>query len=95
MTDFRFVQKNLSSTLFPGVPSDVSVHSGFADEHAKTATTILDAVRVLLSLYRASTVVSVSGAQDLIPRSPSLIVSRRSATHLVAPLPNSTPCSSP
>ncbi|PIL28231.1 hypothetical protein GSI_09643 [Ganoderma sinense ZZ0214-1] len=49
----------LNSTLFPGVPSDVFVHGGFADEHAKTATTILDTVKVLLSLSNASAFIPI------------------------------------
>ena len=52
MTDFRLFQKNLNSTLFPGVPPDVFVHGGFVDEHAKTATTILDAVDSILEVEK-------------------------------------------
>ncbi|KAJ3512952.1 hypothetical protein NLJ89_g3222 [Agrocybe chaxingu] len=38
----------LNSSLFPGVPSNIQVHSGFASEHAKTATSVLTAVRTAL-----------------------------------------------
>ncbi|KAI1789485.1 alpha/beta-hydrolase [Ganoderma leucocontextum] len=59
LTDINLVRTPLNSTLFPGVSSDVQVHGGFADEHAKTATIILDEVKKLLSSYGASTVVAV------------------------------------
>lgn len=62
MTDLSIAQKNLDSTLFPGVSSSVLVHSGFADQHAKTASIILAEVKKLLSSSGASTVVSVSTA---------------------------------
>ncbi|KAL4069869.1 Alpha/Beta hydrolase protein [Scleroderma yunnanense] len=48
-----------SSTLFPGIDSSVKVHSGFANEHAKTALIILDEVKRLLTLYNASKVTVV------------------------------------
>ena len=59
LTDINFILKNLDSTLFPGVSSDVEVHGGFADEHAKTATTILAEVNKQLSATGASNVVVV------------------------------------
>ncbi|RPD55587.1 alpha/beta-hydrolase [Lentinus tigrinus ALCF2SS1-7] len=49
LTDVNFVMKSLDTTLFPGVPSGVQVHGGFADEHAKTASIILAEVKSLLS----------------------------------------------
>ncbi|KAF9471994.1 alpha/beta-hydrolase [Pholiota conissans] len=48
VTDGAFVLKNLDSTLFPGISSDIEVHSGFADEHAKTATSVLAAVNTAI-----------------------------------------------
>ena len=36
-TDIDAFKENLDSTLFPGVPSSVEVHSGFANEQAKFA----------------------------------------------------------
>ncbi|KAI9440856.1 lipase [Lactarius indigo] len=41
LTDIDVFMTNLDSTLFPGLPSSIQVHSGFAAEHAKTAQTIL------------------------------------------------------
>ena len=89
LTDAEILQKSLNSTLFPGVPSDVLVHSGFADEHAKTATSILDQVRILLTSSGASTVVSVSSPWDLICSPPlTRRIHRRSATRWAGPSPN-------
>lgn len=34
VTDADFFLTNLNSTLFPGISSDIEVHSGFADEQA-------------------------------------------------------------
>ncbi|KAF8180842.1 alpha/beta-hydrolase [Pholiota molesta] len=48
VTDIEFSLINLNSTLFPGISSDIKVHSGFADEHAKTATSVLAAVQTAL-----------------------------------------------
>jgi predicted lipase len=47
----------LDSTLFPGLSSSILVHKGFANEHAKTAQTILAAVLTLLSQHSASSIV--------------------------------------
>jgi predicted lipase len=47
----------LNSALFPGLSSSIQVHQGFANEHAKTAQTILAAVLTLLSQHSASSVV--------------------------------------
>ena len=51
--------KKPSSSLFPGLPSNVLVHSGFADQHAKTATTILTEVKRLISSKGATSVILV------------------------------------
>ncbi|KAF9563620.1 alpha/beta-hydrolase [Agrocybe pediades] len=48
VTDADFSLENLDSTLFPGISSDIKVHSGFADEHAKTATSVLAATQKAL-----------------------------------------------
>lgn len=60
LTDINIFTKNLDSGLFPGVSSDIWVHGGFADEHAKTASTILSSVKSLISSKGASTVICVS-----------------------------------
>ncbi|PPQ79130.1 hypothetical protein CVT26_004098 [Gymnopilus dilepis] len=48
LTDGDFFLTKLNSTLFPGISSSIEVHSGFADEHAKTATSVLAAVKTAL-----------------------------------------------
>ncbi|KAF8968553.1 lipase [Flammula alnicola] len=48
VTDGDFFLTNLNSTLFPGISSSIQVHSGFADEHAKTATSVLSAVQTAI-----------------------------------------------
>lgn len=49
VTDATFSLESLNSTLFPGLSSDLQVHSGFADEHAKTASEVLSAVQTAMS----------------------------------------------
>ncbi|KAE9395851.1 alpha/beta-hydrolase [Gymnopus androsaceus JB14] len=49
LTDVEFDLAPLSTTLFPGVSSSVEVHSGFQDEHALTAATILAEVKSLMA----------------------------------------------
>ncbi|KAF8909280.1 lipase [Gymnopilus junonius] len=48
LTDGDFFLTKLNSTLFPSVSSSIEVHSGFADEHAKTATSVLASVQTAL-----------------------------------------------
>ncbi|KAG7094313.1 hypothetical protein E1B28_007915 [Marasmius oreades] len=59
LTDANFFLENLNPSLFPGVPSSVQVHNGFADEHAKTATQVLTAVQQALSANSANQVTVV------------------------------------
>ncbi|KAH8989453.1 lipase class 3 family protein [Lactarius akahatsu] len=59
LTDANFFLESLDPSLFPGVPSSVEAHNGFADEHAKTAPTILSAVQQTLSAHGASSVTVV------------------------------------
>ncbi|KAI0751667.1 alpha/beta-hydrolase [Daedaleopsis nitida] len=56
LTDLNIATKSLDTSLFPGVSSAVQVHGGFADEHAKTAGTILTEVKALLSQTGSSNV---------------------------------------
>jgi predicted lipase len=56
LTDLNIRLTNLNSALFPGLSSSIQVHSGFAAEHAKTATTILAAVSRLLARHGSSSV---------------------------------------
>lgn len=65
LTDINVLTGPLDSTLFPGVPSGVSVHSGFRDEHAKTASQILAEVKSLLAANKANSVTLVSQSPTL------------------------------
>ncbi|KAJ7035547.1 lipase, partial [Mycena alexandri] len=51
LTDASILQTALNSTLFPGTGSEITVHAGFLDEHAKTAALILSAVEKALDRY--------------------------------------------
>ncbi|KIJ64648.1 hypothetical protein HYDPIDRAFT_181861 [Hydnomerulius pinastri MD-312] len=59
LTDVDIPMENLDPTLFPGVDSSVEVHSGFANEHAQTASIILTEVKSLISQYSATSVTLV------------------------------------
>ncbi|KAF8259379.1 lipase, partial [Lactarius quietus] len=59
LTDADFFLESLDSSLFPGIPSSVEVHSGFASEQASTAPTILSAVQQTLSEHGASSVTTL------------------------------------
>ncbi|PPQ76610.1 LOW QUALITY PROTEIN: hypothetical protein CVT26_012749 [Gymnopilus dilepis] len=58
-TDVDAFLESLDSTLFPGISSSVEAHSGFANEQAKTATTILSAVKTAISAHSAKKVTIV------------------------------------
>ncbi|PPQ69478.1 hypothetical protein CVT25_002042 [Psilocybe cyanescens] len=58
-TDADAFLESLDSTLFPGVSSSVEAHSGFANEQAKTATTILAAVQSTIAAHKATKVTIV------------------------------------
>ncbi|KAJ7886069.1 alpha/beta-hydrolase [Mycena leptocephala] len=51
LTDADFFLRGLDPTLFPGLSSSIEVHSGFANEHAKTAALVLAAVQKALSQF--------------------------------------------
>ncbi|KAH9055743.1 lipase class 3 family protein [Lactarius vividus] len=59
LTDINLLREPLDSSLFPGVPSSVEVHDGFASEQARTASAILSAVQQTLSAHSASSVTVV------------------------------------
>jgi hypothetical protein len=59
LTDADFIREPLSSSLFPGIPSSVEVHSGFASEQARTAPTILSYVEKTLTAHGTSSVTVV------------------------------------
>jgi hypothetical protein len=49
----------LDHALFPDIPSDIRVHSGFAIEHKKTASQILAEVERLMNEYSSTNVILV------------------------------------
>ncbi|KAG1770869.1 Alpha/Beta hydrolase protein [Suillus placidus] len=59
LTDANALMERLDPMLFPGVDSSVEVHSGFANEHALTASIILKEVKSLISQYNANSVTLV------------------------------------
>ncbi|KIY62160.1 alpha/beta-hydrolase [Cylindrobasidium torrendii FP15055 ss-10] len=59
LTDVQVLQRQLSTTLFPGISSSVYVHSGFADQHALTASVILAEVKKLFTARKTSNLVLV------------------------------------
>ncbi|KAF9485578.1 lipase class 3 family protein [Pholiota conissans] len=67
LTDAKVALRPLSSSLFPGVPSTIKVHDGFANEHAKTATAVLAAVKKALqqSKFNKVTLVGHSLGKNL------------------------------
>jgi len=58
-TDADAILKSLNPTLFPGVSSSVEAHSGFANEQAQTAPTILAAVQKAIAAHSATKVTIV------------------------------------
>ncbi|OCH96309.1 lipase [Obba rivulosa] len=59
LTDGDIEMTTLSSSLFPGLSSDIEVHEGFADAQASTASDVLNAVQSTLSQHGASHVTAV------------------------------------
>ncbi|CAA7259111.1 unnamed protein product [Cyclocybe aegerita] len=59
LTDANIVLASLSTSLFPGVTSGTQVHSGFRDQHAKTASVILTEVKRLMALKNTKNVALV------------------------------------
>ncbi|KAL1746149.1 Alpha/Beta hydrolase protein [Schizophyllum fasciatum] len=59
LTDADFPQDPLDTALFPGVPSSARVHGGFRDAHADTASTVLDAVRSVMSAQNTKSITTV------------------------------------
>jgi len=60
LTDADFFLEPINSSLFTGVSSSVEVDSGFADDQAATATTILAAVQTVLAA-RSATSITTTG----------------------------------
>ncbi|KAI9440881.1 lipase [Lactarius indigo] len=59
LTDALLIPAPLDLFIFPGVPSSVGVHLGFALEQTRTASTILSAVQQTLSAHSTSSVTVV------------------------------------
>ncbi|KAJ6581033.1 lipase [Mycena capillaripes] len=59
LTDVSILQTTLNSVLFPGIGSDISVHCGFAEAHARSAISVLAAVKMALDKYKANHVTMV------------------------------------
>ncbi|KAG8746071.1 hypothetical protein FRC10_006174 [Ceratobasidium sp. 414] len=60
LTDAEALFGSLDPSLFPGLPSSISVHSGFRDAHASTAATVLTTVKEIIAA-RGATKVTVTG----------------------------------
>ncbi|KAI8974839.1 lipase [Trametes punicea] len=56
LEDADIIQESLSSKLFPGMSSNIEVHSGFAGSQARSASAVLAAVQKAISLHGASKV---------------------------------------
>ncbi|KAI0765180.1 Alpha/Beta hydrolase protein [Fomes fomentarius] len=56
LTDIHAWMRHLNLILFPGVSTTIMVHSGFANEHEKTAQDILAQVNLTLSHTKAKNV---------------------------------------
>ncbi|TFY75768.1 hypothetical protein EWM64_g8245 [Hericium alpestre] len=83
LTDIDIPKEALNSTLFPNVPDGVEVHSGFADEHQKTASQILDEIKKLMTQNSATSV-------TLIGHSLGGALSELETLFMKLNLPNST-----
>ncbi|KAH9958857.1 lipase [Russula dissimulans] len=83
INDIEFIPENLNSTLFPGLPSSIRVHNGFAKTHERTAQTIFNDVQTLLNQHNASSVV-------LTGHSLGATIALLDAVYLSLHLPSST-----
>ncbi|KAN0088316.1 hypothetical protein V8E55_005373 [Tylopilus felleus] len=59
LTDADFILGGLDSSLFPGLSSDIKVHSGFRNEQSLTASDILSSVQTAISKYGTNSVTLV------------------------------------
>ncbi|KAF4612438.1 hypothetical protein D9613_004374 [Agrocybe pediades] len=70
LTDAEAILTNFDTTLFPGISSSVEGHDGFLKEQAKTANTILAAVKTTIAAHGATKVTvvghSLGGALALL-----------------------------
>lgn len=56
LEDADIILESLDSSLFPGVPSNVHIHSGFAGSHSRSAASVLAAVKSSISKHQAKSV---------------------------------------
>ncbi|KAI0271127.1 lipase [Russula aff. rugulosa BPL654] len=70
LTDLNILKTKLDPSIFPYIPIDIEVHKGFAEEHAKTAALVLQAVQSLLRMHPGAMVTvighSLGGALALL-----------------------------
>ncbi|KAF8555827.1 alpha/beta-hydrolase [Imleria badia] len=59
VTDLGLILDGLDSSLFPGLSSDIKVHSGFQDDQSRTASDILSSVQTAMSKYATNSVTLV------------------------------------
>ncbi|GBE86677.1 lipase [Sparassis crispa] len=59
LTDVNLIQEALDPTLFPGLSTDILVHSGFANEQSLTAADVLSAVQETMAKYGVNQVTIV------------------------------------
>ncbi|KXN86807.1 Lipase [Leucoagaricus sp. SymC.cos] len=59
ITDVEFLPKSLDPSLFPGIPDNILVHSGFANDYTKSAAKVLDVVKRTASDYKATKMTTV------------------------------------
>ncbi|KAK0188490.1 alpha/beta-hydrolase [Armillaria mellea] len=56
LTDVNIILSNLDGNLFPGISSDITVHSGFKESQADTAEDVLSYVKITMSTYSTNSV---------------------------------------
>ncbi|KAI0792242.1 lipase [Abortiporus biennis] len=59
LTDGDIITETLDSTLFPGISSDIEVHSGFTKAQSLAANDVLAAVKTAISSFKATQVTIV------------------------------------
>ncbi|KAK0485466.1 alpha/beta-hydrolase [Armillaria luteobubalina] len=69
-TDIDIILSNLDGNLFPGLSSDIEVHSGFKESQARAAADVLSNVTIAMSTYSTNSVAvvghSLGGALALL-----------------------------
>ncbi|KAK0501701.1 Alpha/Beta hydrolase protein [Armillaria luteobubalina] len=59
LTDINIILSNLDDNLFPGISSDIEVHSGFKEAQADAAESVLSNVKIAMSTYSSNSVTVV------------------------------------